>query len=406
MIGGGAAGFFAALRAKAVNPSLAVSIIESAPKPLGKVRISGGGRCNVTHHCFDTGRLVQYYPRGQKELKGIFSRFGAQETVQWFKQNGVQLKTEPDGRMFPVTDDSQTIIDCLMSRARSLGITLLTKTPVLDIRPENGRFTLQTPQGNFQARAVLLATGSAAKGYAWARQLGHTVEDPVPSLFTFKIRHPLLADLQGISFPKVKARLDIPGAKPIQQEGPLLITHWGLSGPAVLRLSAWGARELYGAQYRGKLTVDFLPEVTDEALKNALLQQKAETPRKQIVNACPVDLTRHFWENLLKWHQVPLEQAWADIPVKAVNRLVEVLKRCPFEIEGKGVFKDEFVTAGGILLKEIDLRSMESRIQPHLYFAGEIIDVDGLTGGFNFQNAWSTGWIAGESTGIRAKVAR
>ncbi len=397
VVGGGAAGFFGAIRAKEMNPQLEVLLLESAVKPLGKVKISGGGRCNVTHACFDVGRLVQYYPRGQRELKGVFSRFGPQETVDWFESHGVRLKTESDGRIFPVTDNSQTIIDCLLGVAQSVGVKIQVKTPVQAILKTNVGYDVITSHQRFQADAILLATGSSRKAYEWTTSLGHTVIEPVPSLFTFNIQDEKLQNLAGISFPSVKGVLEVPGEKAIIQEGPLLITHWGLSGPVVLKLSAWGARVLYHSQYQGKFIVDFSPEIDQESLRQNLIAQKAKTPKRYIENECPLTLPKRFWQSLLVTEEIVPETQWGDVPQKTLNRLSETLKRCVFEIHGKGVFKEEFVTAGGVSLKEIDLKTMESRLAPGLYLAGEIIDVDGLTGGFNFQNAWSTGWIAGES---------
>ncbi len=395
IVGGGAAGVFAALRAKEVNPLLSVTLLEAASKPLGKVKISGGGRCNVTTSCMDVSRLVQYYPRGQKELKGVFSRFGPKDTVAWFESRGVRLKTEPDGRMFPVTDDSQTIIDCLLEDARRHHVSIITKARVKTLRRHADHFVVQTPEHQYNAQAVLMASGSSQAGYSVVTALGHKIIPPVPSLFTFTIKDPRLSGLAGISFPHVKGTLDVPGSKPIVQEGPLLITHWGLSGPVILRLSAWGARGLYDLNYRAQLWIDFCPDTDQASLQKTLLETKASAAKKQMVNFCPVELPKRFWERLLESLDIAPELVWGAVPQKSLNRLSETLKRCGFQIQGKGEFKEEFVTAGGVPLSEIDMKTMASRICPGLYLAGEIIDVDALTGGFNFQNAWATGWIAG-----------
>lgn len=405
IVGGGAAGFFAAIRAKTLGKDrLEVIVFESANKPLGKVKISGGGRCNVTHACFDPAQLVQYYPRNPKALRGLFSRFAPQNTVEWFESRGVKLKTEVDGRMFPITDDSQTIIDCLMREAERVGVQVRTGTPVTGLlQAPGGGFIVQTAKERIDAGRVLLATGSMQRALHWAEALGHSLIPQVPSLFTFNIKNPRLEELAGISFPHVSAHVsvDLPTGKKerITQEGPLLITHWGLSGPVILRLSAWGARLLFDTQYRARLTVDFLPKVHADTVRANLLAQKTDSPKKLVVNLCPMELPKRFWERLVIEEGVSPHTQWGEISNKNMNRLADALKACPFDIQGKGVFKDEFVTAGGIPLNEIDLKTMQSRKAEGLYFAGEIIDVDGLTGGFNFQNAWTTGWVAGEALG-------
>lgn len=397
VVGGGAAGFFGAIRAKTRHPNREVLILEAAARPLGKVKISGGGRCNVTYACFDVSQLVQNYPRGRRELVGVFTRFGPKETIAWFESNGVRLKTEADGRIFPITDDAQTIIDCLLRKATEIGIAIYTKCPVQQVHKRENAYLITTPDRAWEAESVLLATGSARRGWQWAAQLGHSLIAPVPSLFTFNVRDPLLDGLAGISFARVSGCLAVAGAKRITQEGALLITHWGLSGPVVLRLSAWGARPLHQAQYQAQLVLDFFPDLTTDALRAQLVAQKNQTPKKHLGTEGPLDLPKRFWQRLLSSQGISPEWPWAEVSRKDINRLVEKLKQCPFQIHGKGVFKEEFVTAGGVSLKEIDFRTMESRCASGLYLAGEIIDVDGLTGGFNFQNAWSTGWMAGES---------
>jgi predicted Rossmann fold flavoprotein len=396
VIGGGAAGFFAALHAQSLAPHATVTILEAAGRPLGKVKISGGGRCNVTHHCTDLNTLIGFYPRNGRSMKKVFGRFMPMDTVAWFESRGVKLKTEPDGRMFPVTDDSQTIIDCLMQTARAEGVRLRTHTPVNTLSRSERGVEVVTAEETLRADAVLVATGSNPQALKWLAQLGHQLIPQVPSLFTFNIQDPLLSGLEGISFPWVRGTLQANG-ETITQEGPLLITHWGLSGPAILRLSAWGARALHATHYHGTLFIDFFPTVDSETLRTQCLAQKTAHPKKHIATSCPWELPRRFWERLLTLSEIPPERPWVDVPHKSLNKLVDTLKRCPFTVQGKGVFKEEFVTAGGVPLSEIDLATMQSKKVPGLFFAGEVIDVDGLTGGFNFQNAWATGWVAGEA---------
>lgn len=405
VIGGGAAGFFGSLRAKAVNPSLKVTLLESAILPLSKVKISGGGRCNVTTAVYDVPRLVENYPRGRRELYSVFARFGPRETVHWFESRGVALKAAADGRVFPITDNSQTITDSLTQAAEAAKIFVITKCPVLAIRRLGDVYAIHTDHHVYEADVALLATGSARQGLQWAAQLGHTVVPPIPSLFTFKISDALLHGLAGLSFPRVVGCLQVAGQNPIRQAGPLLITHWGLSGPLTLRLSAWGARLLHAAQYQSKLILDFFPDHNAEELRSALLRLKAACSRKQIGNAGPAELPARFWERLLTVHEIEPKWTWSVVSQKSLRRLCQTLKHCVLEISGRGTFKEEFVTAGGVSLKEIDLKTMESRRSAGLYLAGEIIDADGLTGGFNLQQAWSTGWIAGNAIGQRTITA-
>lgn len=396
IVGGGAAGFFGAIHAKTRNPDLQVLILESAKKPLGKVKISGGGRCNVTHHCFDVNTLVQHYPRGERELKSVFSRFNPKDTMQWFENRGVKLKTENDNRVFPVSDESQTIIDCLVETAEAEGVRVFCEHPVRDIEKTETGFKVITEKHTFECEYLLLAPGGSPAAWRWCETLGHTVIPPVPSLFTFKIADARLRELQGISFQNVKGTLKIDGHKPVIQTGDLLITHWGLSGPVVLRLSAWGARALFDCKYNAEAVFDFYPDVSQQALADTLIAGKAKLADKLAVNDNPLDLPRRFWERLLSLEGVNVsETRWRDLNHKTLHKIAEQLKHARFQLHGKGEFKEEFVTAGGVALTEIDFKTMESKKIPGLYFAGEIINVDGLTGGFNFQNAWGTGYIAG-----------
>lgn len=401
VIGGGAAGFFGAIEAKSVNPSLDTIVFEAAPRPMMKIKVSGGGRCNITTSVFDIQRLLSNYPRSHPGLIGMFSRFGPRETVAWFERHGVRLKTEPDGRIFPTSDDSQTVIECLHRRAAELGIRVLSSCPVHAIERVDFRFVINTSGGSDPFDAVFLATGSGRRGYEIARQLGHTVVTPVPSLFTLKIDDPLLSGLAGISFRHVRCRLIVPGERPITQEGALLITHWGLSGPVILRLSAWGARILSASGYRGRLLIDFIPDISGDDLRFLWRERRALHASRQICNDSPLDLPKRFWQQILTQRGIPPKVVWASVSQQMLSRLEEVLKHGALQIMGKGPFKEEFVTAGGVPLDEVDTRSMESRIRKNLFLGGELLNIDGMTGGFNFQNAWSTGWIAGKAIGHR-----
>ncbi|AFZ42356.1 HI0933 family protein [Halothece sp. PCC 7418] len=400
IIGGGAAGFFAAITCATVTPETEVILLEAGKQPLAKVRISGGGRCNVTHHCFDPRLLVQAYPRGGKALRGAFTRFQPQDTVNWFESRGVPLKTEADGRMFPVTDNSETIINCLVNEAKAAGVKVKTGVKVKGVSYEDGQFMIELKNGDFfRSDRALLATGSQRLSYQWLTQLGHKIIPPIPSLFTFNIKDERLADLAGVSVENVDLKLETKGKEKYQQSGQLLMTHWGLSGPAVLKLSAYGARVLYNQNYQIGLIINWLPEENLETIKTKLSEQKAATPRRQIMNFSPVGLPRRLWEKLAIASGIAKTQRWAELSKKQLMTLAKELTQGYFKIQGKGVFKEEFVTCGGIDLKEVNFKTMESKLVPGLYFAGEILDIDGITGGFNFQNAWTTGWLAGQAMG-------
>ncbi len=415
VIGGGAAGFFGAVTCATVHPYSQVTLLEAGHQPLSKVRISGGGRCNVTHACFDPALLVQAYPRGGKALRGALTRFQPKDTVAWFEAHGVQLKTEEDGRMFPVTDSSETIVDCLFNAARTAGVRIRTNTPVKSIvrhsplippdqeGESKGGFKIELKNGEtMQCDRVLLATGSNPQGYRWAKDLGHAVEPPVPSLFTFNIPDSRLQDLAGVSVNNARLRLPEAGKHLMEQAGPLLITHWGLSGPAILKLSAWGARFLHEQHYQTPLLVNWLPQYTQEGLRQMLLAVKSQLPQRQITTSCPVPIPKRLWMSLVTSVGIGAEERWAEVSKKALNELIQELNQGRYLIKGKGVFKEEFVTCGGVSLKEVDFKTMESRLVPGLYFAGEILDIDGVTGGFNFQSAWTTAWLAGHAMGSSA----
>ncbi|MGB3518634.1 MAG: NAD(P)/FAD-dependent oxidoreductase [Elainellaceae cyanobacterium] len=398
VVGGGAAGFFGAIAAAQANPQAQVTILEAGQQPLSKVRISGGGRCNVTHACFDPALLVQHYPRGGKALRGAFSRFQPQDTVAWFRRHGVTLKREADGRMFPTTDSSETIVDCLMQTARRLGIRVQLATPVVSVTSLSPGFRLTLKSGAVaDCDRLLLATGSSPQGHRLAASLGHTIEPPVPSLFTFTIRDAALRSLAGVAVETADLDLQFPSGKPLRQSGPLLITHWGMSGPAILKLSAWGARSLHDAHYQAQLRVNWLPGSNLEHMRSLLLAVKSDYPKRAIANHCPVAVPRRLWHYLVERSQIAAERRWADLSKAEALRLAQELTQGHYAIAGKGVFKDEFVTCGGVRLREVTFKTMESRQSEGLFLAGEVLDIDGVTGGFNFQSAWTTAWIAGQA---------
>ena len=409
VIGGGAAGFFGAIHA-AQFPHTRVTLIEAGRQPLAKVRVSGGGRCNVTHHCFEPSQLVQNYPRGGKALRGAFSRFQPLDVVRWFNAEGVKLKTEADGRMFPVSDDSETIVEALMFAAKKAGVVILTNILVqkVDYLGTNKFDITLKNRENILCDRLLLATGSSPSGYAIARSLGHELEPPVPSLFTFNIKDSRLHELAGVSVNPAIVKLisststdkKKSSRNQLEQSGALLITHWGLSGPAVLKLSAWAARELYECNYQAKLAVNWIPSLKAEAVKQILLSAKTDQPKKFISNYCPVDVSLRLWEYLLDKAEVELEKRWADVSNKAIQQITNVLTASEYVIAGKGAFKEEFVTCGGVCLQDVNFQTMESKICSGLFFAGEILDIDGVTGGFNFQNAWTTAWIAAQGLNV------
>ncbi|MBW4420475.1 MAG: NAD(P)/FAD-dependent oxidoreductase [Myxacorys californica WJT36-NPBG1] len=399
VIGGGAAGFFGAIACANSNPQAHVTILEAGHQFLSKVLISGGGRCNVTHACFEPALLVQHYPRGGKALRGAFSQFQAQHTVDWFRDRGVALKTEADGRMFPVTDDARTIATCLIDQAKSLGITLRLGAAVKSVVKKDDGFKLELRSGEIlSADRVLIATGSNPNGHQFAQALGHTVEPLVPSLFTFNVVDERLQDLAGVAVDPVRLRLQTEDSKTkLEQTGALLVTHWGLSGPAVLKLSAWSARFLHQHHYRATLQINWLPQHNPETLRQELTAVRNQISRKTIAANCPVMIPRRLWEKLVASVGIDPEMRWAELSNKTMAALIGELTQGSYAIAGKGVFKEEFVTCGGVSLKEVSFKTMESRCCSGLYFAGEVLDIDGVTGGFNFQSAWTTGWLAGQA---------
>lgn len=396
VIGGGAAGFFASIRLSELRSDAEVHLFEKSAQVLSKVKVSGGGRCNVTHACLDARELIRNYPRGNPQLIGAFSRFGPAQTVEWFSERGVELKTELDGRMFPTTDSSQTIIDLFLQEARRTGVLIHRKTGFRSIEPGKvRRWSLDFDDESRQEfDAVLVASGSSDAVWKALNELGIEIVVPVPSLFTFHVRDKDLQSLMGLSIDNV--RVNIP-ASSFESEGPLLFTHWGLSGPAVLKLSSFAARDLQQRAYRFNVQIDFLPELKEGRVEETLRTFRSSQSRKSVVNANPFDkIPRRCWEYLLHRAQIPEGRNWADLGNKALLELVCALKKLGLEVNGKSTFKEEFVTSGGVSLNAIDTKSFEAKGHPGLFFAGEVLDVDAVTGGFNFQHAWTSGWLAAE----------
>ncbi len=403
VIGGGAAGFFCAVNAARMNPGLQVIIVEKTSKLLSKVKVSGGGRCNVTHACYNIADMIKKYPRGGNFLKKAFHHFFTTDTISWFKERGVDLKAEPDGRMFPVSNTSQTIIDCLMIEVNNYGVEILMNKEVKEINKSTDRWKiLFANYATMEADFICIASGGHSKSsqFEWLKKLGHTIESPVPSLFTFNMPANTITSLMGVTVENVAVKI---GGTKLSETGPLLITHWGMSGPAILKLSAWGARQLATDNYKFTAIVNWLPLYNEQSLKDKLQQVRFEIAAQKISNRNPFALPQRLWEYLLLQSGVNLDMRWADLPSKEQNKLIKNLCAQEFAVNGKTTFKEEFVTAGGVVLSEIDHSTMESNITPDIFFCGEVMDTDGVTGGFNFQNAWTTGFIAAKA--IAAKAA-
>ena len=394
--GGGASGFFAAISAAEANPRAEVILLEKSPHLLSKVRISGGGRCNVTHACFDPRELSTRYPRGGRALIGPLTRFGPTQTVEWFQSRGVKLKTESDGRMFPVTDSSQTIIDCLTESARRAKVKVLTENGIQSIRTSSqGGFLLHLTQGStMECDRLLWACGGCRPDSHPVSILGHTLVPPVPSLFTFHLELPWLNGLAGLSLDLVE--VSIPRTD-LRERGPLLFTHTGLSGPAILRLSAWGARPLQSLNYHFPLRIRWLPDTSSEEILQEIRNRRETIGAQMVLRSKWSPLPGRLWEQLALFAGVTPEDRWSKFSRESAARLVQILTSTELPVTGKSMNKEEFVTCGGIPLSEVDFKTMESRLVPGLYFAGEALDIDGITGGYNFQSAWTTGWIAGQS---------
>tara|TARA_R110002072_G_scaffold174802_4_gene330408 strand:+ start:8985 stop:10235 length:1251 start_codon:yes stop_codon:yes gene_type:complete len=405
IIGGGAAGFFTAINAAEQKPQAKIAILERGKEVLTKVRISGGGRCNVTHAEFIPKELSKKYPRGEKELLGPFHNFMTGDTIDWFEKRGVALKIEEDGRMFPESDNSQTIIDCFLSEVERLGIEVLLNHSVQEVVNENASWMVETTQGSFQAKHLVIATGSNPKIWNLLKGLGHTIVPPVPSLFTFNIKDNRIADLPGVS---TNATLKIKPSPAIwrgaggglESEGPLLITHWGLSGPAILKLSAWGARELNQLDYKFTLQVNWLEYLSfDETLEH--LKEIKNDNAKQLVAKHPhFELPKRLWQSLVSAVGIGIETKWAEINKNQLQNLANQLTQSQFEVDGKSTFKEEFVTAGGVELKEINFKTFESKLHKNLYLAGEVLNIDAITGGFNFQNCWTGGFLVAKAVSV------
>ena len=393
IIGGGAAGFFTAINLVEKNPKLKVAILERGKNVLEKVRISGGGRCNVTHACFVPNDLVKFYPRGERELKGPFHQFCSGDTIEWFEKHGVELKIEEDGRMFPVSDSSQTIIDCFLNATQKLKIDVLTGHSVQELYQGENYWKISTNQVVFSCQKVIMTTGSNPKIWELLQDLGHTIIPPVPSLFTFNIKDFRIKDLMGVA---TNAAVKVKNSK-LNAIGPLLITHWGMSGPGILRLSAWGARELAEKKYHFAIQVNWIPGYSFDEIVEELKTIKEENAKKLVTKYAQFNLPKRLWESLTKAATISEEIKWADVNKKQLHLLAEQLTNGEFQVNGKSTFKEEFVTAGGIDLKEVNFKTMESKILPNLYFAGEILNIDAITGGFNFQNAWTGGFIIANS---------
>lgn len=397
IVGGGAAGFFAAIACARANPASHISIYERGSEFLTKVRISGGGRCNVTHACFEARAMSERYPRGTRTLISPLSRFSARDTMTWFEERGVQLKTETDGRIFPVTDSSATIVDCLLKEAQEAGVRLFPRHGVESVRRTSSGFELQFSGGeSIQCDRLLLATGGtrSTSGAALAESLGHTLLPAVPSLFSFHAGEPWMRELPGVSVQEAEA--SIPGTS-LRERGPLLITHQGVSGPVILRLSAWGARELHRLDYSFTLRINWVPGMNESEIREQFRLERETHPNRRIANSGFASIPARLWEQLARTAGIAPETTWNKLTRTDSNRLAELLSRTEVAVNGKSLNKDEFVTCGGVYLREVDFKTMKSRLVSGLYFAGELLDIDGITGGFNFQAAWATGWIAGNA---------
>ena len=393
IVGGGAAGFFAAINIAELHPDHKVLILERGKEVLTKVKVSGGGRCNVTHAEFVPSELVKNYPRGEKELLGPFHQFMTSDTIDWFEKRGIELKIEEDGRMFPISNSSQTIIDSFLDETKRLGIKVLINHSVKDISNQNGAWSILTNQGEFISDKLVMATGSNPKIWKLLESLGHTLIKAVPSLFTFNINDARIEDIPGVVVPDVYVRVI---GIDLWSEGPLLITHWGLSAPSILKLSAFGALDLARLDYKFQIEINFIKMNLEDCLEN-LKSAKQDLPKKKVVNAPQFNVPKRLWQKLVMASSMNAESRWADVNRDQLLELSEQLTKAVFTVDGKSTFKEEFVTAGGINLKEVNFKNFESRIHKDLYFAGEVLNIDAVTGGFNFQNAWTGAYIVAKN---------
>ena len=398
IIGGGAAGFFTAINAKQMNPELDITILEKGKEVLQKVKISGGGRCNVTHACFEPKELVQFYPRGEKELLGPFHQFMTGDTFEWFENNGIPLKIEKDNRVFPESNSSQTIVDCFLNKTKRLGISVLKNHGVTTIQKQDNSWLVITKEQQFVCDAVVMAAGSSKKVWELSKTLGHTIISPVPSLFTFNIKDARIKDLLGISVSNASVQLVDTN---LEASGPLLITHWGMSGPAILKLSAFGARVLAEKNYEYQVQVDWLSRPTHKIV-NVLLNLKKKHSKKQVIVRSPFEeIPKRLWERFVLATTIKTSFNWADVSHDQIDALANQLTKSIFTAKGKSTFKEEFVTAGGVDLKEINFKNFKSKLQNNLFFVGEVLNIDAVTGGFNFQNAWTGGWLCAKALASR-----
>jgi predicted Rossmann fold flavoprotein len=398
VIGGGAAGFFTAINAKEMNPELDITILEKGKEVLQKVKISGGGRCNVTHACFEPKELVQFYPRGEKELLGPFHQFMTGDTFEWFENNGIPLKIEKDNRVFPESNSSQTIIDCFLNKTKRLGISVLKNHGVTTIQKQGDSWLVTTKEQQFVCDAVVMAAGSSKKVWELSKVLRHSIISPVPSLFTFNIKDFRIKDLLGISVPNATVQLEDTN---LEASGPLLITHWGMSGPAILKLSAFGARVLAEKNYEYQVRVNWLSRPTHKIV-NVLLNLKKKHSKKQVIVRSPFEeIPKRLWERFVLATTIKTTFNWADVSHEQIDALANQLTKSVYIAKGKSTFKEEFVTAGGVDLREINFKNFESKLQKNLFFVGEVLNIDAVTGGFNFQNAWTGGWLCAKALASR-----
>jgi len=398
IIGGGAAGFFTAINAKEMNPKLDITILEKGKEVLQKVKISGGGRCNVTHACFEPKELVQFYPRGEKELLGPFHQFMTGDTFEWFENNGIPLKIEKDNRVFPESNSSQTIIDCFLGKTKALGIPVLKNHGVNSIKKQGDSWLVTTKEQQFVCDAVVMAAGSSKKVWELSKALRHSIISPVPSLFTFNIKDFRIKDLLGISVPNATVQLE---DTTLEASGPLLITHWGMSGPAILKLSAFGARVLAEKNYEYQVQVNWLSRPTHKIV-NVLLNLKKKHSKKQVIVRSPFEeIPKRLWERFVLATTIKTPFNWADVSHDQIDALANQLTKSVYIAKGKSTFKEEFVTAGGVDLREINFKNFESKLQNNLFFVGEVLNIDAVTGGFNFQNAWTGGWLCAKALASR-----
>lgn len=396
VIGGGAAGFFSALSCKAHHPHARVTLYEKSGKLLSKVKVSGGGRCNVTNACDNVSEFSKHYPRGEKQMKKALRHFSAADTIRWFSDKGVQLVAEDDGRMFPSTNDSQTIVSCLLQHAQKQNIGIKLKMPIIQLKRANEHFLLtHKDQTTHKVDKVIIATGGSPKleGLLWLQALGHSIIPPVPSLFTFNMPNDAIRSLMGVVIDPVSVKVQ---ATKLSAVGPLLITHWGMSGPAILKLSAWGARVLHEKNYRFKIQVNWLGNTKEHQLRDSFSSSILDIRKRKITNGNPFQLPNRFWDFIVQKSGINSSTIWGELGKKSMNKLIDTLMNDTYEVTGTTTFKEEFVTCGGVSLDDVNIETMESKKCPGLFFAGEVLDIDGITGGFNFQAAWTTGFIAGK----------